>query len=162
LALLGTPPAMGRVFSDDDARKGHDDVVVLSYGLWQRRFGGDINIIGKTIRLGGQSNTIIGVMPPGFDFLLKHGSLSPRREKPQLWVVIPDIPSWRTPRGRFLSAVARLKPGVSPGQAQLQMDLLAAALERQWPDFDTGWGVNLVPLHEELRGDLRRPLWILF
>ena len=162
LALLGTPPAMGRVFSDDDGRKGHDDVVVLSYGLWQRRFGGDINIIGKTIRLGGQSNTIIGVMPPRFDFFLKHGSLSQSGEKPQLWDVIPDIPSWRTPRGRFLSAVARLKPGVSPGQAQLQMDLLAAALEKQWPDFDTGWGVNLVPLHEELRGDLRRPLWILF
>jgi len=161
LALLGTPPAMGRVFSDEDSQPGHE-VVVLSSGLWQRRFGGDIHIVGKTIRLGGQSNTIVGVMPPGFDFFLKHGSLSQSGEKPQLWDVIPDIPSWRTPRGRFLSAVARLKPGVSVGQAQSQMDVLAAALEKQWPDFDTGWGVNLVPLQEELRGDLRRPLWILF
>jgi len=162
LSLLGTPPAMGRVFSDDDSRKGHDNVVVLSYGLWQRRFGGDINIVGKTIRLGGQGQTVVGVMPPGFDFFLKHGSISQSGEKPQLWYVIADEPSWRKPGGRYLSAVARLKPGVSLGQAQSQMDTLEAALQKQWPDFDTGWGVNLVPLHDELRGDLRRPLWILF
>jgi putative ABC transport system permease protein len=162
LLILGTPPAMGRVFSDEDAQPGHDDVVVLSHGLWQRRFGGDLNIVGKTIRLDGQNNIVIGVMPPGFDLFIKRGSLSQSGAKPQLWEVITPPPSWREPHGRFLTAVGRLKTGVSVTQAQAQMNSLAAALEKQWPDFDTGWGVNLVPLQDELRGDLRRPLWILF
>ena len=159
LSMLGINPAIGRTFSAEDAVPRKNDVVILSFGLWQRRFGGDRNVIGKKIQLDGQPCTVIGVMPRGFQLFIKRGSFT--GDQAELWAPIPFTERARVPRGRYLLAVGRLKPGVTVGQAQLQMDSISIALEKQWPDFDKGWGVQLVPLKEQLVGNLRRPLVIL-
>jgi len=159
LAMLGTEPVLGRVFSAQDAVPGNSDVVVLSFGLWQRRFGGDPNVLGQKIQLDGQPSTIIGVMPRGFQLFIKRGSFT--GEQAELWEPIPFTARSRVPRGRYMTSVARLKTGVSIVQAQSQMDAISVALEKQWPEFDKGWGVRLVPLKEQLVGNLRQPLLIL-
>lgn len=159
LSMLGTDPILGRIFSAQDAIPGNNDVVILSFGLWKRRFGGDANIVGKKIQLEGQPCTVIGVMPRGFQLFIKRGSFT--GEQAELWSPIPFTARARVPRGRYLVSIARLKPGVSVVQAQSQMDAISAALEKQWPDFDKGWSVQLVPLKEQLVGNLRQPLLIL-
>ncbi len=159
LAMLGTDPILGRTFSAQDGVPGNDDIVILSYGLWQRRFGGDRNVAGKKIQLDGHPNTIVGVMPRGFQLFIKRGSFT--GEEAELWSPIAFTPRSRIPRGRYLTAVARLKPGVSVAQAQTQMDAIANSLEKQWPDFDKGWGVELVPLKEQLVGQIRQSLLVL-
>ncbi|MFZ0819756.1 MAG: ABC transporter permease [Candidatus Acidiferrales bacterium] len=159
LAMLGTDPILGRTFSAQDGVPGNDDVVILSYRLWQRRFGGDRNVVGKKIQLDNHTNTIVGVMPRGFQMFIKRGSFT--GEQAELWESIAFTAKSRVPRGRYLTSVARLKPGVSLAQAQTQMDAIANSLEKQWPDFDKGWGVELVPLKEQLVGQIRRPLLVL-
>jgi putative ABC transport system permease protein len=159
LAMLGIDPILGRTFSAQDGVPGNDDIVILSFGLWQRRFGGDRNVVGQKIQLDGKTNTIVGVMPRGFQLFIKRGSFT--GDQPELWSPIAFTAKSRVPRGRYMTALARLKPGVSIAQAQLQMDSIAIALEKQWPDFDRGWGVQLVPLKEQLVGHLRQPLLIL-
>jgi predicted permease len=159
LSMLGTDPIIGRTFSPEDAVPRKNDVVILSFGLWQRRFGGQRDVIGKKIQLDGQPCTVIGVMPRGFQLLIKRRSFT--GDQAELWAPIPFTERSRIPRGRYLISVARLKPGVSVSQAQLQMDSIAIALQKQWPDFDKGWGVQLIPLKEQLVGGMRRPLIIL-
>src|SRR5204863_4581873 len=131
----------------------------LSSGLWQRRFGGDPGVLGKPIQLNSRAFTVIGVMPPDAALLLKAGSLVGKT--PELWTPFAYTDAHRQPRGRYALAIARLKPGVSLNQAQAQMNTIAAGLTTEWREFDTGWGVRLVPIHEELGGDLRRPLLVL-
>ncbi|HEV7377152.1 MAG TPA: ABC transporter permease [Pyrinomonadaceae bacterium] len=156
--LLGAEAVLGRTFTNEDAEPGHDNVVVLSYGLWQRRFGGARDVIGKSLALNGQSATIIGVMPDDFKWFIKQNSLIGKPA--ELWT--PTKFTNNTPiRGRFLSAVARLKPGVSIKQAQSEMSGIAGRLEKERPDFNTGWGVNLVPLREQLVGEIKTSLWVL-
>jgi putative ABC transport system permease protein len=159
LSMLGTDPIIGRTFFPEDAVPRKNDVVILSFGLWQRRFGGDSQIVGKKIEIEGQPCRVIGVMPRGFQLFIKRGSFT--SEQAEIWTPIPFTEKSRVPRGRYLTAVARLKPGVTIGQAQLQMDSIAVALEKQWPDFDKGWGVKLIPLKDQLVGNLRQPLLIL-
>jgi predicted permease len=159
LAMLGTDPIIGRTFSPEDAVPRKNDVVILSFGLWQRRFGGESKIVGRKIQINGQPCTVIGVMPRGFQLFIKRGSFT--SEQSEIWTPIPFTEKSRIPRGRYLTALARMKPGVSIGQAQLQMDSISAALEKQWPDFDKGWGVQLIPLKEQLVGSMRQPLMIL-
>src|SRR3954470_21724433 len=110
--LLGADAALGRTFTSEDAEPGHDRVVVLSYGLWQRRFGGARDCIGKTLALDGQSATIIGVMPADFKWFIKQNSLSARPAELRAPTKFTNEAN-ASPRGRFLSTVARLKPGVS-------------------------------------------------
>jgi putative ABC transport system permease protein len=159
LAMVGIDPIVGRTFSAQDAVPGNNNVVILSFGLWQRRFGGDAGVVGKKLQLDGQPSTVIGVMPRGFQLFIKRGSFT--GEQAELWVPIPFTARSRVPRGRYLTALARLKTGVNLVQAQSQMDSIAVALEKQWPDFDKGWGVQLVPLRDQLVGNLRQPLLIL-
>jgi putative ABC transport system permease protein len=102
---------------------------------------------------------VIGVMPPGFQFFLAHGSLT--GVPAELWEPLAFSKESWTPRGRYLSALARLKPGVSLKQAQSQMDAIAEGLESKFPDMDKGWGVNLVPLHEQIVGGIRPALLVL-
>jgi putative ABC transport system permease protein len=159
LAMLGTDPIIGRTFTAQDGVPGNDDVVILSHGLWQRRFGGDPSVVGKKIQLNGQSNTVVGVMPRGFQLFIKRGSFT--GEQPELWAPIAFTAKSRVPRGRYLTSVARLNPGVSVAQAQAQMDAIANSLQTQWPDFDNGWGVEVVPLKDQLVGGIRAPLFVL-
>lgn len=154
--LLGADAVLGRTFTGEDAEPGHENVAVISYGLWQRRFGGARDVIGKSLALDGQNATIIGVMPADFKWFIKENSLSGKPA--QLWTPTKITPQ---ARGRFLSAVARLKPGVTIEQAQSEMRGIASRLEQQRPEVNTGWGVNLVPLRQQLVGEIKTSLWVL-
>ncbi|HXZ12923.1 MAG TPA: ABC transporter permease [Candidatus Sulfotelmatobacter sp.] len=159
MSLLGVRPLLGRTFVREDGEPGKDNVAVLSYGLWQRRFGSDASILGRTLTLDGKPITVVGVMPRGFQFFVAHNSFT--GEPPEIWEPLAFNKADWTPVGRYLSALARLKPGVSLARAQSEMDAIAAGLARQFPEADTGWSVNLVPLHEQLVGGMRPALLIL-
>ena len=156
-AVLGAEAALGRTFTPEDGEPGRDDVVVLGHSFWQRQFGGARDVLGKTVALNGQSVEIIGVMPPDFKFFIKENSLG---GKPAvLWTPTKFTPAQN--RGRFISVVARMKPGVTHEQAQAEMHTVAARIEQQRPDFNTGWGARVVPLREQLAGEIKTPLMIL-
>src|SRR5262245_17422097 len=134
--LLKVSPSAGRVFTDDDDRAGATPVVILSHQLWQRRFGAQANLIGQTLRLDEQSYTVVGVMPPGFDF--------PDKET-ELWVPLIFAANAASARGAFyLSAVARLKPGVTLATAQSELDVIARNLTQAYPQSNTDLGFSVV------------------
>jgi putative ABC transport system permease protein len=158
-SVLGTNPVLGRTFLDDDGRDGQSRVVVISYGLWQRRFGGDRNIVGRQINVNEQPSTIVGVMPATFGWHIQKGT---QASKPaDIWVPFQVPNELRQRRGRFASAVARLKPGVSIDQAKQEMATIGARLSQQYPEFNTNWSVNVVPLRTQVTGAIRWPLFIL-
>ena len=146
----------GRVFTNDEDKPGGTPVVVLSYGLWQRRFGGQTSILNQPITLNTKQYVVIGVMPETF--------LYPSRV--EMWVPVgqlSDQPSWQQ-RGNHpgLYGVARLKPGATIEQADADMNTIAANLEKQYPDTNTGNRVRLRPLLEIFVSDARRALWVIF
>lgn len=157
--VLGDHPLLGRTFTAEDGVKGKDDVAVLGYAFWQKHFAGDRNVVGKTFALDSQAITVIGVMPQGFDFFVKENAFV--KKAPEFWLPLVFSPNSRKRAGRFLSAVGVLKPGVTIEQARAEMTTLGTRLEQQYPDFNKGWGINLVPLHTQFSGDLERPLLIL-
>jgi putative ABC transport system permease protein len=158
-SVLGVPPMLGRVFTPSESADPESSAVVLSGEVWQRRFGSDPSIVGRVIRLNGRPRTVVGVMPAGFRLFLKAGSLVGK--PPDLWVPFVLPPAAREPRGRYLSSIARLKAGVPVAAAQSQMNALAASFAAEMPQFDTGWGVKVVPLHDELSGALHPALLVL-
>ncbi|HJP93201.1 MAG TPA: ABC transporter permease [Pyrinomonadaceae bacterium] len=158
-SVLGSSAALGRTFVNDDGREGQPRVVVISYPLWQRRYGGDQQIVGRQIILNEQPTTIIGVMPASFGWHIQKGN---EASKPaDMWLPFQITNDLRRRRGRFASAVARLKPGVTMDQAKNEMDTIAARISQQYPEFNTNWGVNVVPLRTQVTGEIRRPLLIL-
>jgi putative ABC transport system permease protein len=156
---LGAAPLLGRTFAADEGTTGHNDFAVLSYEFWQRQFGGDQGIVGRTIQLNGDTTAVVGVMPPDTRILLPSGSLVGKPT--DLWQPFAFTEAQRQPRGRYMSAIGRLKPGVSIAEAQAQLSTIASSLTAQWPAFDTGWGVQLSPLRVELAGELRAALLVL-
>jgi putative ABC transport system permease protein len=160
-SLLGVSPLFGPGFTPENGQPGHDNVVILSYGLWKQRFAGDPAIVGKSILLNGHAQTIVGVAPQNFQWFIKDGSLT--GAKPQMWApfVFPEAFHHHKQIGRFMTVVARLKPGVTHSQAQTEMSTIAARLEQEDPDFDGHWGVNVVPLRQQISGDLRPALLVL-
>jgi putative ABC transport system permease protein len=149
--VLGVKPIAGRLFGREEEAAGKDAVAVLGWGLAQRRFGG-IEAVGKTFEVDGRPRfTVIGVMPPGFRFP------SPASE---FWapLVVTGTPG-RV--GYFLQMAARLKPGITPVQAQAQMDVVGAQLEREYPDANQGYGVFVNPLLNHVAGRVRAPLFVL-
>jgi putative ABC transport system permease protein len=142
-----------------DAAEGAPQVVVISYGLWQRRYGADPGIVGRKITLNGSPVTVVGVMPRDFGWHVRKAS---RTRKPaEIWAPWRFQPGMLLRRGRFAMSVARLKPGVTVAHAQSEMNTIAARLTQQYPDFNTNWGVNVVPVRTQFSGDLRKPLIIL-
>ena len=156
--LLGVKPVLGRVFTRDEDKPGAPDVILLSHALWQRRFGGDPNIIGKEINLGGKTK-VIGIMPPGFQY--------PITDDPQdYWE--PLFPAqWLTKEAReeranrFLPMIGRLKPGVTVDQAKAELDLLSKQIEQQWPQSNTNVIFNSVSLHEDITRDYRPAMLVM-
>lgn len=149
--LLGIEPQIGRSFLPEDAKPGRNQVVILSHGLWQRRFGGDRGILDRTITLTGKPFTVIGVLPPMTHVIAKES---------EIWEPLVVDPG--ASRGRhFLNVYGRLKAGVSIEQARVEMDLLASRLEQQYPNENTGHGVNLFSLEEEVTGNVRPALFVL-
>jgi putative ABC transport system permease protein len=151
--VLGVQPALGRFFSPSDELAGSPHVAVLTYGLWQRRFGGDPTLVGKAINVNGESWTVIGVLPGNFEFPY---------QKVELWTPLQITEEFQNVRGaHYLSVFARLKPGVRMQQAQREMDGIAARLETQNPGINRGHGASVLPLREELVSDVRPALQVL-
>jgi putative ABC transport system permease protein len=151
--LLGVQPALGRWFTADEDQPGRNDVVVLDYGFWQRRFAGDTNIIGRVIRLDGEPVSVVGVMPARFHDIMLMGPA-------YLWRPIAFTDSQRSQRGnQFLKCIARLKSGQSLRQAQAGTDLLAARQLQAHPE-NSAEGLRLVPLAESsLPPQARKIVW---
>ncbi len=156
---LGVEPILGRAFAPDEGPEGRDAVTVLSWGTWQRLFGGDPSLVGRTILVNGQPVTVIGIAPRDFGFFLKAGSLTGK--PPDLWLPFAFDAKSREPRGRYMSAFARLKDGVSLSQARAQMKAIASSLTAEIPRFDTGWTVRLLPIRDDVSGDMRPALAVL-
>jgi predicted permease len=162
-SVLGVPPALGRNFTNADAGGKIGFVALISYNLWQRRFGGDHAVIGKTVRLDDDPMTIIGVMPKGFMHPVETGS-SPV----DLWAPIdlnnPDTTFINNRRQRVFDIVGRLAPGATIQQAQSELDALRLRMAEQYPDVypqAMGWGVRAVPLAERVVGNVRPALLVL-
>ncbi|HSE38021.1 MAG TPA: ABC transporter permease [Blastocatellia bacterium] len=153
--VLRVNATQGRVFTNDEDQPGATPVVVLSHGLWQRRLGGDSGIIGQNLTLDGRGFTVIGIMPPGFLF--------PSRA--ELWTPVglqAKDPGWES-RGNHpgLYAMARLKPGITVEQARDDMEIVAANLEKQYPDSNTGNRATITPALENIVRDIRSALLVL-
>ncbi|HMY72341.1 MAG TPA: ABC transporter permease [Blastocatellia bacterium] len=157
-SVLGVTPMLGRGFTPDDGKDGAPRVVVLSYGLWQRRFGGESSVIGRKIILNNNETTVVGVLPPDFTWHVRNGSMT--RKVAEMWTPWQMNEGMRQRRGRFAMAVARLKPGVSPEQAQAEMNVLSNRLEQQY-EFNKNWGINVVPLRTQFTGEIRLALIVL-
>jgi predicted permease len=153
-SVLGVSAVVGRTLTEEETWTGRDKVVVLSYGLWRRRFGSDPKVVGRVITLDGVGREVVGVMPPGFYF--------PSKEA-ELWVPLgwnrERIAALRRPH--FLRAVGRLRPDVTIERAQAEMQTIASRLEAEHPDTNTQMGVGLGPLKEWIVSDVRLPLVVL-
>jgi predicted permease len=151
--LLGVEPQLGRAFLPEEDQPGANRVVIISHGLWQRRFGSDRAITGKTLTLNGESFMVVGVMPQAFQF--------PSRED-QLWIPIALSSQEAANRGRhYLEVIGRLKPDVSIEQAQSEMQSIAARLQQQYPKTNTRIGSSVISLHEQVVGDIKPALLVL-
>ena len=154
-AVLGVPPLLGRLFQDDEDSPAAAHVLVLSYGGWQRFFGGDRQVIGRTLVLSGNAYTVVGVLPPSFQF-------APRGEA-EIWV--PLVPNEMQMSRRFMhwvNVIARLKPGMTLEQARAGMQPIAQHIASGYPDSHTGTTIVLKPLHEEFVGKIKPLLVTLF
>jgi putative ABC transport system permease protein len=151
--LLGVKPLLGRAMLPEEDRPGANKVVMLNYKLWQQRYGGQENIIGRQLLLSGEKYTVIGVMPAGFQFLDSNVGL---------WVPIAFTPQELASRGRhYLTVVARLKPGVSVQQADAEVKAIHRRIATDYPDQAGRLSGFVMPLRDQLAGDMRRPLLVL-
>src|SRR5215468_5627071 len=158
-ATLGEQPALGRAFMDDEDRLGAERVVILSHKVWHRYFNDDPHLIGQTIQLNGASHTVVGVMEADFDFYgrqnLNNDLFLPMGQKAGL--------DYMRDRGAHpgISAIGRLKSGVTIEWARAEMKALAARLGREYPKENADHTIELNPLFDDYVGDIRRPLWII-
>ncbi|MBA3442741.1 MAG: ABC transporter permease, partial [Pyrinomonadaceae bacterium] len=158
--LLGIEPALGRVFTAEEDLPGAPPVIVISHGLWQRRFNADPKIVGQEIKLGTRSVTAIGVMPASFKFPVQ-------AETADFWMPLvaetarTSASTLASRDSRFLPVVAGLKPGATLEAASAEMHALARRLEQQFPATHTGNRIRLVSLHEDVVGDIRPALLVL-
>jgi putative ABC transport system permease protein len=153
LQVLGIQPVLGRAFRPDDDQAGATPVALLSYGLWQRRFGGETNILGKTLTVDGKAITVIGIVP---------GNQAVPFNKFELWIPFAlDAQRANSHGDRFLRTIGRLKPGITLKQAQTELAGIARRLEQIYPLENTGAGVNIIPLKEMFSAEMRAPLLML-
>jgi putative ABC transport system permease protein len=153
-AMLGAQPQTGRVFTPEEDQPGHSNVVILSHGLWQRRFGGDPNILNQTITLNGQSYTVVGVMPTTF----RYGG-----RNTELWTPMAfAAQDAQQHGGHYIQVIGRLKPGSSIEQTQEEMSTIAGRLAEQYPNTNAGWGVKVIPLLESAVRSIKPALLVLF
>jgi predicted permease len=151
--LLGIRPVLGRFIREDETMPGAERVVVIDESLWRRRFAADPKILGRTVTLDAVGYRVIGVAPAGGGF--------PREAA--LWTpLILSASSWATRNAHYLDVIARLRPDASMSAAQIEMNAIAAQLERQYPTTNADLGVNLISLTDELVGSVRPSLWLVF
>ena len=163
-SLLGVEPRLGRTFEPEDDQSGADRVVIISHGLWQRRFGSDQNIVGQRLTLNDEAYTVVGVMPPGFQFPRK-GEMPAGYQFPRqadIYTPLALTPNQATNRGRnYLAVVARLKAQVTLAQAAAEMDAIADGLKQRYPQTNTNKEISLVSLHQQVTGKVRTALFVL-
>ena len=152
LSVLGVRPARGRDFAESDAVPTAEPAALLSWSLWQRRYGGDGAVVGRPLTINGRAVRVVGILPRGFAFL---------DAEPDVLSVLRFSAADREPRGRSMVVLGRLAPDAGLAAAQAEMDALATTLEARWPEFNAGWRTRVVGLHEELSGAARRPLFLL-
>ena len=151
--VVGVEPVVGRTFRPED---DHQNVVVISQKLWQRRYNSDASILGQTVTLSNTPYTVVGVMPASFTF--------PRKDV-EAWTSFSYVynnASFKRRDNRFLRVVGRLKPGVSVTQGRTEMNGIAGRLEQQYPESNTGLSTNLVSVRDELLGDIRPRLLLIW
>lgn len=156
--VLGVQPVAGRLFTEQDDHAGAAPVVLLSYGLWQRKFGGSPQIIGQTISMNGTAYTVLGVIPANFYFTGSNFRLSDVYVPLGQWT---DSTFLDRRVGMGMDSVGRLKPGVTLAQARADMNSVAAALAKQYPDADKGSGIALYQLKDDMVGDVAPLLYVL-
>jgi putative ABC transport system permease protein len=155
--LLGVQAQVGRVFLPEEGHAGHERVVLLSDGLWRRRFGADPAVLGRKLIMNGQSNAIVGVLPPGFQM--------PRDA--EVWTPLVFAPADLTPDNRGnhgYQAIARIRPGLSLQQARADMAAVSRRIIEQNPTYpykDYNFGVLMVPLLDQQIGDIKIALWVM-
>ncbi|MEX2273066.1 MAG: ABC transporter permease [Vicinamibacterales bacterium] len=149
--ILGVSPALGRTFRPEEDVPPRSKMLI-SHGLWHRRFGGDPAILGRKLTIAGQPVEIIGVVPTGFQFLDRNVDV---------WMPLALPPELRTPRGRSIRVVARLKPGVPIEQAHQEMTRISGGLSSEFPATNKGWSANVQPLSVHVAGDLKPTLLVL-
>jgi putative ABC transport system permease protein len=153
LPLLGVQPVVGRLFRPDEDQPGNASAALLSYDLWQRRFGADRSIAGKSVRLSDHGYTVAGVLPPGFRVL---------QTAADVWIPLGlDPGDTRATHSRSLTVIARLRPHATIEQARAELDTIGDRLERADPAFNRGWRPSLFPLREEVVGGAEQPLMVL-
>ena len=157
-SVFRVKPILGRVFTREEDKPGGPSVIVLSYGLWQRRFGGDANIIGREVNLGGKI-TVIGVLPAGFEF-----PISDRNQdywEPVMSAAFLTQQAREERADRFLQVVGRKKPGITIGQVKAELDVLSRQIERESPKSNTDLAFNAVSMHEDITRDYRPALLVM-
>jgi predicted permease len=151
-SVVGLQPVLGRLYTEVNETPGNDRVVLISHGLWQRKFGGRNDVLEQRLTLNGQPFEIIGVMPP---------ELRMPRDA-QLWKPLAPDSGLRDARGSFwLPVVGKLKPGVTAEEAQTELSAIAARIEQAYPAQMQGFGAYIVPLHTQIVGQIERSLQIL-
>ncbi|HSS19158.1 MAG TPA: ABC transporter permease [Pyrinomonadaceae bacterium] len=150
-SIFRTPPLHGRALAPYDSEKGHERVVVLSFGLWRRRFGGDPNIVGRKVTITGEPITVVGVMPASFDY----------PQQSELWLSFPLNAASERRDNRYVNVVARLQPGVGVAQAQTEMNTISQRLAQSYTVTNTGWSVRVTNLQERLVKEIRSSLLVL-
>jgi putative ABC transport system permease protein len=155
--LLRVQPQLGRMFTEADDRYGAARTVIVSHGFWQRQFSGESNVIGQTLRLTGESYTVIGVLPPGFEYFTAADVFTPLG-----LALAPDSPF--AVRGNYafnFYAVARLKPGVTIAQANREMDAIGRQLAQEYPQINKGKSAQAERLQDVMSESVRGSLWVL-
>ncbi len=150
--MLGVQPALGRGFSADEDRAGAPHVAVISHALWERRYGGDPQVVGRSIIVDGEPCTVIGVMPADFRFFFT----------PEMWMPLALDRAKATRDFHYMVPIARLKNGVSLAQAQSEMNAIARNIERTYPKSNKGWGVFVQSMQESAVEDERQAVLVLF
>jgi len=156
--LLRVKPLLGRVFTHDEDKPGAAPVILLSEGLWKRRYGGDPNMIGREINLGGKT-TVIGILPAGFEYPISDDSQD-------FWEPLFSAAFMTKERreeraNRSIDVIARLKPGATLEQAKAELDLLSRQIEQQWPTSNTNIIFNAISMHENITRDYRTALLVM-
>jgi putative ABC transport system permease protein len=152
LQIFRARPLLGRVFAPDEDQPGRDKIIVLTHSLWQRRFGGDTNIVGRSIQLSDQDYTVIGVLPPRFlpwdepEFIIPSS-------------VAPEDANQRA--AHWLNVIGRIKPGLTVEQARAEVNALSARLKPLYPGYKKNWVVNIAPMQELMTGDIKPTLLML-
>lgn len=150
--VIDVRPSLGRRFVAADGVVGSDQAVMISASLWQRRYGGDPNILNRQITANGLPAHVVGVLPAGFELL---------GDSADLWVAFQVPAAARQPRGRSWEVIARLAPGTTLDAATAEMQAINAALRQEWPDFNAGWGVSVIDAREDLVGPAGPVLMLL-